>query len=271
MAFAFNDGHITDYHHDGYTIFRGVLPGSLVMDLRAAGDELLEISKRTRGETNARSATLDKVEGELSAGAMKAFKDYGQHPALVDAVQRVLSPGHRIDGLKYTACFFTYPVRPICQDWHRDVDENYAGVDAGEFRALKQDPTFFAQINCALYTDTCLWYVPGSAGRPNTAGELAAAGTPYNGVPGRGRLIDNDLDDKSCAVQERLCLDYCAGMPGGVNVVLEAGDFCLYRPIGWHTGNYAPYRRRLTLHHTAATPAWEAWFARWIAEMGKKK
>ena len=271
MPFVFSEQHITDYYHHGYTIFRGILPPSLIEEMRAAGAELQVISIRERGAQNARSMPIADVAEQLSPRALQSFEDYLQMPELVAAMQGVLGSEHSISGLGNIVLFFTDPVRPICQDWHRDMDEGYKGITTpaqrAEFRRLKQDPTFFVQVNCALHSDTCLWYVPGSAGRPNTRGELAAAGAPYNGIDGRGKLIDAELDGQSYAAQERISLEYCLSMPGGVNVVLEAGDYCLYRPIGWHTGNYAPHRQRLTLHHHVSTPASIAWYVEWCRRM----
>ncbi|HVF09541.1 MAG TPA: phytanoyl-CoA dioxygenase family protein [Abditibacteriaceae bacterium] len=266
MSFEFTEQHITDYYHHGYTIFRSVLPPRLIEELRAAGEELHEISRQQRGPNVARSPVLGAVTEQLSQQSLQAFHDYRELPELVQSLHGVLGPEHMID-VNSIAAFFIYPLHPHCQDWHRDIDEGYKGItesgDREEFRRLKQDPTFFVQVNCALYTDTCLWYVPGSAGRPNTGGELAAAGAPYIGIEGRGKLLDQELEGKSYAEQERIGIEYCRAMPAAVNVVLEAGDFCLYRPIGWHTGHYAPHRKRLTLHHHVTTSTSRAWYAGW--------
>lgn len=272
--FSFSDAHITDYYHHGYTVFRGILPARLVDDLRAAGEDLHEVSRRLRGPDVARSPSIGDVAPELSPPSLKAFQNYAELPELVQAIQRVLSHEHTME-YERVAVFFAYPRHPTAQDWHRDIDEGYKGItseaDIAEFRRLKLEPTFHVQVNCALYTDSCLWYVLGSAGRPNTAAELAAAGIPYNGVPGRGRLLDDDLVGKSYAEQERLGLKYCMGMPNAINVFLEAGDFCMYRPLGWHTGNYAPHRKRMTLHHHVGTPALRNWQAAWYERMRTAK
>jgi len=47
---------------------------------------------------------------------------------------------------------------------------------------------------------------------------------------------------------ELRCLNYCQAMPGAVQLVLNPGDFCIYRNTGWHIGNYVPYRKRMTIH-----------------------
>ena len=32
------------------------------------------------------------------------------------------------------------------------------------------------------------------------------------------------------------------------HLILNPGDFCIYRNTGWHIGNYVPYRKRMTIH-----------------------
>ena len=44
-------------------------------------------------------------------------------------------------------------------------------------------------------------------------------------------------------------------MPDAVQLVLNPGDFCIYRNIGWHIGNYIPYRTRMTIHTQCDTPS----------------
>jgi hypothetical protein len=45
-------------------------------------------------------------------------------------------------------------------------------------------------------------------------------------------------------------------MPGAIQWVLNPGDFAIYRNIGWHIGNYVPYRRRATFATHCFTPAY---------------
>jgi hypothetical protein len=262
MPFAFTDAHLTDFYHHGFTVFRGIVPPSLITDLRTAAERVREISARQRGPNVARSPSVGSLAEELDP---QPFRDYVGLPPLVDAVRRVLTPEHDISDLNSLSIFLTHLPGPLCGGWHRDISENDAGIDAEDWKVVSTDPTFFAQINCPLYADSCLWYVPGSAGRPSTAGEIEAAGPPDDGGPpgARGRLINPDLVGKSYAEAERLCLEHCERMPGAVNLHLEAGDFTIYRPHGWHNGNYAPHRLRMTLLHTAWSPKSRAWFDRW--------
>src|SRR3712207_544327 len=118
MPFAFTEQHITDYYHHGYTVFKGILPPSLIEELRAAGEELHQVSIQMRGPENARSPLIASVADQLSVKAVQAFRDYRELPPLVEAVRGVLSNEHVIGDLDNIALFFTYPVHPICQDWH---------------------------------------------------------------------------------------------------------------------------------------------------------
>ena len=63
---------------------------------------------------------------------------------------------------------------------------------------------------------------------------------------------------------ERAWQRHAAGMPGGVQLVLNAGDFALYRAQGWHLGNYHPQRPRATLHHVVGTEKYYRWWRAWI-------
>jgi hypothetical protein len=120
-------------------------------------------------------------------------------------------------------------------------DENWARI-ANDFN-------FWNQVNCPLYEDSCTWYVPGSFKRiHNTDAEMAlyASTTQEKLRDEAGELSDEEL--------ELTCLRYCQAMPEAVQLVLNPGDFCIYRNIGWHIGNYVPYRTRMTLHSQCDTP-----------------
>ncbi|MCZ7643720.1 MAG: hypothetical protein M5U26_00305 [Planctomycetota bacterium] len=101
------------------------------------------------------------------------------------------------------------------------------------------------------------------AGKPpahaRPAGELAAAqALGQAGAKG-------EASGAEAVARERACLAYAQGMPGAVQFKLHAGDFALYRPIGWHIGNYVPYKKRATLHDAVFTPQYEAWWKAWRA------
>lgn len=260
MAFRATDQHISEYFHHGYTVFRGVIEPALLDELRLAGEEVERLSYEHFKVKVSRSRTITGMWDVLSPRTRQAFTDYEQYAPLRDAIHHVLSPKHVHTRLSNLALFLTEKDYPVVQDWHRDMAENYPGVDNEKFALQKLDPLLFTQYNCALYTDACLWYVPGSAGRKNTQSELDAAGPPYGGIEGRGRILNAELEGKSYAERERMCLEHCRSMPNAINLVLESGDYAVYRPLGWHTGNYAPHRKRLTLHDWPCSPELVAWY-----------
>ena len=252
MPFTFSDHHISDYYRDGYTVFRGILPPSLIGDLRRETEIAREVAREVKGDQAQRIQPVGKYGDRFS---LQPFHDYTELPELVDACQRVLSPEHTFAGLDRLGVFFEPAHRPWCTRWHRDITARSKGVDPDEFDRLTIDATFFTQVNCTLYTDVSTWYVPGSDGRPDAPSEPVAAET----MP--------DTEGLSHEETETLNLDYCQRMPEAVCLVLEPGDFALYRPNGWHIGNYAPYRKRATLHDGLWKPETRAWYDRWFAEL----
>ena len=252
MPFTFSEHHISDYYREGYTVFRGILPPALVGDLRRVTDDAREVVRTERGPQAQRLQPVDKFGDRFD---LQPFRDYYEFPELIDACQRVLSPDHTFAGLDRLGVFFEPAERPWCTRWHRDITVESKGVDPEEFSKLTLDPTFFTQVNCALYTDVSTWYVPGSDGRPDTPSEPEAACA----MPETEGMSDEET--------ESLNLAYCHRMPGAVCLILEPGDFALYRPNGWHIGNYAPYRKRATLHDGLWKPETRAWYERWFAEL----
>ena len=114
---------------------------------------------------------------------------------------------------------------PWCTPWHRDWrDHMPAAVFDAEFRGDWQDQMFdynhCNQINCALYEDSSTWIVPGSHARQDTPAEAArATRTEMPPVP---VWSTSDLPAEEA---ERTCLEYCAGFPGALRLVLDAGDY----------------------------------------------
>jgi hypothetical protein len=248
MAFVFSERYITEYYRDGYTIFREILPPSLIQDLRHAADAGRVIAREAHGPQAQR---LQPIANYVERLETRPFREYLELPELLDAIRRVLSPEHYLSGFDILAVLYEPAERPWCTFWHRDISERSPCVDPQEMRLLIQDPLFFVQISCALYTDASLWYVPASHGRPDTEGEATAA---------RHRPA---LDDMTAAEAERRCIECCRAMPGAVQTLLEPGDFMFYRTNAWHLGNYAPYRKRATLHGYIWSPEAERWYRAW--------
>ena len=245
MRFTLNDQHINEFHSQGLTVFRGVIPPALIRDLRrvcADGAALI----REKGNKDAqRFQPVSKFEI-----SQKPFEDYRDLPELKDAFTRLFSPQHAHGELSILGVLIEPTQRPWCTNWHRDF------VHHGFELTMETTPfmnlNLFNQINCALYEDGSTWYVPGSHLRAELPGELAAFG-------GQLPVPAPDLENLSAEEAEARCLAYCRKMPGGVQVQLNAGDLAVYRAIGWHLGNYAPYRKRATLHDAVETPEYKVW------------
>lgn len=246
MGFQFSDQHIEQYQAQGHTIFRGILPPALIDDLRAACEKGREAAYRQN--TQAQRFGLP-VLGESE---LKAFENYRDLPELIDAVERVLGPDTRKVDFKYTSVLIEPCELPYCTQWHRDWRDNMPGLDLQKFDRVQDDIALFNQVNCALYEDSCTWIVPGSHNRRDTPAE--AARFPDRPIEGP------ELEGKSFATRERLCLEYCQSMPGATQAFLNAGDFMLYRSVQWHIGNYLPYKKRCTIHEGVMTPAFKIYW-----------
>jgi ectoine hydroxylase-related dioxygenase (phytanoyl-CoA dioxygenase family) len=260
MPFLFCDSMIHQYRSLGYVIFRQVLPASLIADLRRAALRIPELARKNGGPQAQR---LQPIKKYLDEKEFKSFLDYSHLPPLVDAIQKILSPRNVLSGgVLETGGVFVEPADlPGCTDWHRDIRETHNVPDVEEFRRITIDPLWFNQINCPLYEDNCTWYVPGSYLRQfDLDGETAAAGNSPNQI----------VDKASYEERERRNLEYARSMPHAIRAAMDAGDFMLYHPNGWHLGNYLPDRKRMTIHDYAPTPELVDWYARWNKAKAKK-
>ena len=86
MAFAFSDHHIDEYRTQGYTVFRQILPPSLVADLRRVCDEARDLARQQRGPQAQRLQPIADFPLD-----QQPFADYVALPALNDALHRLLS------------------------------------------------------------------------------------------------------------------------------------------------------------------------------------
>lgn len=246
MAYQFSHRSIEEYHRLGYTVFKGILPPSLVADLRRVTDKAREIARERSGAQAQRLQPVDAFDLEQGA-----FQDYADLPQLVDAIARVLSPRHRHGARSLFGVLLEPADQPWSTAWHRDWRDNMPGLDIPMWEQSMADGELFNQINCALYEDNCTWVVPGSHLRLDTAEEQEKF--PRGAIPGP------KLDGLTYEERERAGLDYCRSMPGAARLCLDAGDFALYRNTLWHLGNYVPHLKRATLHDSADTPAFDAW------------
>ena len=72
MPFTFSEQHITEYYHNGYTVFQSILPSSLVQDLRRVTDLAREIIREENGPQVQRLQPVGKYADRLD---MQPFQD----------------------------------------------------------------------------------------------------------------------------------------------------------------------------------------------------
>lgn len=249
MAFVFSEKYTEQYYHHGFTVLPGIVPPSLVRDMRRSLAPGREIARDLHGPQVQRLQPLKKYADQLDLEPCRNFTDL---PELDDACKRILSQEHKVTGIDGSMGVFYEPgERPWQTNWHRDITAGSEGVEPEEFAVVTRDATFFTQFNCALYSDLSTWYVPASDGRPNFESE------------GEVSMSPPDMSTMGIEEAERAGIDYCLRMPGAVQLVLEPGDFGLYRPNGWHIGNYSPDRIRMTLHGSVWKEATREWYRRW--------
>jgi len=251
MTFQVPEADIADYFRSGFIVFRSILPPSLIADLRRECDKAVAIVRAASGPQVQRIQPLSKYDGQLN---LQPFRDYAEVPALREALNQVLSPRHHYGMLDIMGVLFEPADRAWCMPWHRDMTLESSRLSPQEFQDLMLDWNAANQINCPLYDDDCTWFVPGSHLRARD-------------LPGESTVAKHPLDpraEKDAVRHEQICWDYARSMPGAIQLHLHPGDFAMYRPIGWHTGNYVPYKKRATLHDGVFTPESEAWWRAWI-------
>jgi hypothetical protein len=247
MAFQLSDRHIEEYHTQGYTVFRGILPPGLIGELRRVTERVREIARERHGPQAQRLQPVASYDLD-----QRPFDEFRDLPELRAAITALLSPRHTYGSREILGVLIEPADLPYCTAWHRDWRDNMRGLDPSEWEAVFQDLAYFNQLNVALYEDDCTWVVPGSHLRRDLPREEAR----FPERPPRGP----DLEGRTYEERERLCLGYCESMPGAARLRLNAGDCALYRNTLWHLGSYLPYRKRATLHDAVETPEFKAWW-----------
>jgi hypothetical protein len=254
------------YRESGYFVIRQVIPAGLLRDLRRVAAKAHDIAVRLHGPQTQRLAPLKAHADELD---LQPFRDFDQIEGLNAAIKTLLTPEHTLKPSDDAGLLFGPRERPWSTEWHRDWRDHVleaefqAEIGDARWQEIASDFRLWNQVNCPLYEDISTWYVPGSFKRVhNTPEEMRvyASTTQQELWDEDHRRTDEEL--------EEFCLRYCQAMPGAVRLVLNPGDFCIYRNIGWHIGSYVPYRRRATISTHCFTPAY-AKFAADYAHMLK--
>lgn len=252
MSFEVTDDLLHQYATQGYAVLRKIIPTALLRDLRIEAEKALRIARETAGPNAQR---LQPIANHVSLNA-KPFEDYANLPDLLAAIRKLAGDDAWIGGPSRMGILFEPAERPWCTAWHRDFGPYQRRVEMDTFRKMRVNPRYFHQVNCALYEDTCTWYVPGSHLRDDFTPEAEIGqNSPWQ--------VGMDMLDATMEEVERHCLSYVQSMPRAICLALDAGDFALYRSHGWHLGNYVPYKRRATLHDSVWTPEWKAAYEKW--------
>ena len=223
MTFRYSERHREEYLGRGYTILAGLIPPTLLADLRRQSERARDLAHRLHGPQAQRLQPVPAFP-ELDQRPFDAFL---QLEGLRATAHAILGGAHEPSG--NMGILFEPADRPWSTAWHRDWGYNMPNVDLDEFFTAAADPLRFNQLNAPLYDDSSLWFVPGSDARRDTAEERAA----FVSIPPPGPEIDDAMAD---AEVERRCVDYARSLPGAQVVALTAGDCAFYRASAWHLG-----------------------------------
>ena len=91
MRFQFEDWMIHQYHQQGFLIFRGIVPPSLLSDLRREADRARDLAHRLNGPQTQHIQPFDRYGDEID---LQPFREYAELEALRLAVERLLGPGY---------------------------------------------------------------------------------------------------------------------------------------------------------------------------------
>lgn len=258
MTYKIPEQDIAGYYRDGYIVFKRIIPTTLIRELRIEADKAAAIARAA----NPQAQRIQPLEAHAEKINLAPFRDYAELPALRDAVDQLLSKEHTWANLDVMGILLEPSHYAWCTSWHRDITTQSSRLPREEFEALVLDWHAVNQINCPLYDDECTWFVPGSHVRTlDLPGELSAVARDAELKVGWGARKDGAPED--LIAREANCEAYCKGMPGGIPLRLNTGDFALYRPFGWHLGTYLPYKKRATLHDIMFSPAFETWWRQW--------
>jgi len=256
MGYTVTDQDLQNYYTQGYVIFRGIIPPSLLSDMRRGAEKAREVAHRVNGPNTQRIQPLTRFAEEVD---LQPFRDYSNLPALRKAVDTVM-PYENWWGIREgKECYLGILLEPTTEAyataWHRDWRDNCSGLPLAEWEPELTNFRLFNQMNCALYEDGSTWIVPGSHIRRDLDAEFARFPTRPIAPPNYAGKTNNEE-------REYIGTQYCRSLPGAMQVRLDAGDFLLYRNSLWHIGNYVTYKKRATMHDIMNSNEFASWMAR---------
>ncbi|KAF7322076.1 hypothetical protein MKEN_00730700 [Mycena kentingensis (nom. inval.)] len=244
------------FEADGFVVVPGLVPTGSMQPLQIA---CADVVARTRagewphrrtvgkqfppyGDADPDSWGVQHVMHPALGEAQKAFTKWYTSDEVVGAVRTLL--GCAEEELQME--LFNLLINPVAHDfalrWHRDDIPNEATAEE-ELAALDAWKPYGIQWNTALYTDACLYVVPGSHKVPRSTDQRKLS---------RGmEAPENPLD-----------------MPGSIQVVLQPGESVFYNSNILHCAAYNSKAQRATLHATMGTVAGGAVRARNILQHG---
>ena len=256
MSFQFCDSMVNEYLSQGYLILRGIVPPSLLRDLRLEAEKARELAHKLNGPQTQRIQPLSTYGDDLD---LRPFYDYCELSELRDAIARLLGKDYTHGHVDIMGLLVEPLERPWNVGWHRDgvvevPPDAYDDIVKAKLAEVWHDLRHYNQVNCAIYADSCTWVVPGS--------HLRQWDLPGERQTTVDRTLDGPLEGLSNVETERFYLDHCRQFPGAVQVHLGPGDFVVYRNLAWHTGNYITYQPRATIHDVVryeGEKSWSGW------------
>ena len=257
MPFKFEEWMNHQYLQQGYLIFRHIIPDTLLNELRREADKARLFAHQINGPQTQRIQPISKFGDKID---LRPFENYVELDEIHLAVTGLLGEGHTPAHLDIMGILVEPQQSPWHCGWHRDgvVEVPPEGRDEVVNSFMNQvwyDLRIYNQVNCALYQDSCTWFVPGSHLRQkDLPGEMQSTGDPG---------LRNMPDDWTNEKMEQHVFTHCRNMPGAIPVHLEPGDYMIYRNLGWHCGVYLPYQPRATIHDVVSHDATIPWREEW--------
>ena len=117
MAFQFQDAMVNEYLSEGYLIFRGIVPPSLLSDLRREAEKARDLAHKLNGPQTQRIQPLSNYGDELD---LKPFYDYTELPELRDAIEKLLGANYTHGHVDIMGLLVEPLEYPWHVGWHRD-------------------------------------------------------------------------------------------------------------------------------------------------------